>query len=165
MNQYLIGQDTLIQIADAIRSKTGNNLSLLPGEFPDEIRSISGGGTAGSYQLVKNAFRPDADSVTVYHTLGVKPDILLIWADHSVTSGKLNAALGFSSEMVTGFGSGWWGFVSSDLSMHSTELGFENDQENQIRNVTGSAFTVGGVNYPLNQGKNYYYAAIGGITG
>lgn len=32
-------------IADAIRSKTGGEESMSPAEFPDEIRSITGGGS------------------------------------------------------------------------------------------------------------------------
>ena len=46
MSLYSIQDTTLTDIADAIRSKTGKTASMTPIEMPDEIASISGGGSA-----------------------------------------------------------------------------------------------------------------------
>lgn len=44
--KYKIDSETLTDIADAIRAKTGDSASMTPLEMPDEIASISGGGGA-----------------------------------------------------------------------------------------------------------------------
>ena len=44
MSKYVIDSETLTDIADAIRAKTGDSASMTPLEMPDEIASISGGG-------------------------------------------------------------------------------------------------------------------------
>lgn len=44
--KYVIDGETITDIADAIRAKTGDSASMTPLEMPDEIASISGGGGA-----------------------------------------------------------------------------------------------------------------------
>lgn len=44
MSILTIQEDTLTDIADAIRAKTGKSDEMTPLEMPDEIASISGGG-------------------------------------------------------------------------------------------------------------------------
>lgn len=43
-------------IADAIRNKTGKSDTLTPLEMPDEILSISGGGSDGLDELLQEEF-------------------------------------------------------------------------------------------------------------
>ena len=49
MSLAIITNETLDDIADAIRAKTGKSATMLPSEMPAEIASISGGGS-GNYQ-------------------------------------------------------------------------------------------------------------------
>lgn len=44
MSKYVIDSETLTDIADAIREKTGKSALMTPLEMPGEVRSISGGG-------------------------------------------------------------------------------------------------------------------------
>ena len=52
MSKYVIDSETLTDIADAIRAKTGDSASMTPLEMPDEIASISGGG-GGYFELLE----------------------------------------------------------------------------------------------------------------
>ena len=58
--KYKIDSETLTDIADAIRAKTGDSASMTPLEMPDEIASISGGGDNWSQYIrrLTNTFYP-----------------------------------------------------------------------------------------------------------
>jgi hypothetical protein len=44
MSKVFINEETLTNIGNAIREKTGKNNLISPGSMPKEIRSITGGG-------------------------------------------------------------------------------------------------------------------------
>ena len=73
--KYKIDSETLTDIADAIRAKTGDSASMTPLEMPDEIASISGGGgatwteftatsTAGNTQAARDLLFPNYSTST-----------------------------------------------------------------------------------------------------
>lgn len=49
MGKYIIKEETLTDIANAIRFKTGKSDPITPLEMPEEILSISGGGDEPDY--------------------------------------------------------------------------------------------------------------------
>lgn len=53
MSEYLIQESTLVEIASAIRSKTGSSQSFTPAQMVSAIMSISGGGSAADDYTVK----------------------------------------------------------------------------------------------------------------
>ena len=65
MSNVLISEDTMTNIADAIREKTAKQDLMTPAEMPDEILSISGGGTPVSVQKKDVCFY-DYDGTLVY---------------------------------------------------------------------------------------------------
>jgi hypothetical protein len=48
MSKVFINEETLTSIGNAIREKTGKNNLISPGSMPEEIRSITGGGSGDS---------------------------------------------------------------------------------------------------------------------
>ena len=109
MSKYVIDSETLTDIADAIRAKTGDSASMTPLEMPDEIASISGGGGAGYYNIASGdiyalfdqyatengmtkidvTIPTDATSnTTIQHNLGYVPTEALLYPKNAVDSGS-----------------------------------------------------------------------------
>ena len=61
MSTLLVQSGTFDNIADAIRAKTGKVASMTPLEMPEEIASISGGGTSG-FPILTGESNPTANS-------------------------------------------------------------------------------------------------------
>lgn len=84
MAEYLIQDNTLTDIADAIREKTNTTESIMPIDFAALIKSISGGDGSGlklrETPLAKTGtFKPTSETaVTITHDLGVVPDYVMI---------------------------------------------------------------------------------------
>lgn len=88
--KYVIDSETLTDIADAIRAKTGDNASMTPLEMPDEIASISGGdplfhekvGDGNAYLYI---YLPTVEHLDVVINVYVPGDasITIDWGDGS----------------------------------------------------------------------------------
>ena len=104
MAEYLIQDNTLTDIADAIREKTNTTESIMPIDFAALIKSISGGDGNGlklrETPLAKTGtFKPTSETaVTITHDLGVVPDYVMI--------GMLNDPIG-TIPYVTLYSMGW----------------------------------------------------------
>ncbi len=100
MSQYTVQSQSLTSVANAIRTKTGSNVTLeFPNGFVTAIGSISGGGSSGTYQ-VKTGITPTESSQTITPDSGYD----------ALSSVQINA---ISSSYV---GSGVTTRSSSDLS-------------------------------------------------
>ena len=98
-------------IAEAIRSKTGEAGTMKPAEFPDKIAGISVGGTGGDGEWVIASGTVDANGATqtVTHGLGVIPDIVTVTLNSSgvggipsetESAGRVVAGCVFSEKML-----------------------------------------------------------------
>lgn len=77
-------------IAEAIRSKTGEAGTMKPAEFPDKIAGISvGGGSGGDgeWVIAKGTVDANGATQTVTHGLGVIPDIVTVMLNSSGVGG------------------------------------------------------------------------------
>lgn len=81
MAEYLVQDSSLEAIADAIRERTGSGASIaFPDGFIEAIANMGGGVPVGFSAMESGEYIPSADSdeaVTIAHTLGVVPDIVL----------------------------------------------------------------------------------------
>lgn len=88
-------------IADAIRSKTGETGKMKPMEFPTEILSIAGGSSNVRVNMGRVTIS-NSDIVngvaTIKHDLGIKPDYILVFALDSprITSEDTFYFMGFA---------------------------------------------------------------------
>lgn len=168
--------DLFQNIADAIRSKTGETGTMKPSEFPDKISAIEVGSSSGeskSLTYKTGSITPSSTTTTVIHDMGVIPDIIVVWLDDTTTIvNTVIHMVGYSSNMLNALGGGYIcssTFVVSGgtLSM-STDHGFETtstnaDKYGNIRNVTTESFYIGGSSVVLSSGKSYSWIAISGI--
>lgn len=95
-NPVVVLDDTLYDIADAIRAKTGGSADMTPGQMPTEIASIpSGGGIglSGFFNISKGdtgSFVGDGGSShTVTHNLGETPKIFIFSSNGANNSGSI----------------------------------------------------------------------------
>lgn len=176
---------TLFQnIADAIRSKTGDTATMKPSEFPDKISGIetNGGGgstgTGGTFTVADGEFEADNSIMTVEHNLGYVPDILFIVAGSAPAEGNMFFAIGYSKALYSKFDDSIKGFNYGLLSgggalEWSVRDNMESDQAGKlaqgcIRECSTTSFVVGGTTFKLNtteQKNRYHWYAISGITG
>ena len=95
-NPVVVLDDTLYDIADAIRAKTGGSADMTPGQMPTEIASIpSGGGIdlSGFFNISKGdtgSFVGDGGSShTITHNLGETPKIFIFSSNGANNSGSV----------------------------------------------------------------------------
>lgn len=166
-------------IANAIRSKTGDTGTMKPAEFPQKISGIEGGsggnGNAASFSYTKGSFTATAAQMTVPADFGgTKPDILLVMPDHIPTSNCVVYSIGYSSALHEALGGGYiaptcvLAAQGGSLTI-SNNVGMEHSSDiaatyGGVRNVTQNSFTIGSATYGLYVGKGYSWFAISGIT-
>lgn len=82
--KYKIDSETLTDIADAIRAKTGDSASMTPLEMPDEIASISGGESdnveVGTFTVASDIAVTES-GVDVTIGFSGQPDMIYCWMD------------------------------------------------------------------------------------
>lgn len=84
MANYLTTEADLTSVANAIRTKGGTSAQLaFPADFISAIEAISGGGGGGlKYEIGAFTVPSDTrDRQTIPHSLGVKPDVVVVWTD------------------------------------------------------------------------------------
>lgn len=155
---------------------------LVPGNIAEgvNIAGIVGtlvGGGGGDIKIATGTIT-GATVKTVYHTLGVVPDIVLVFVQASNTSiggvYSMHCAIGFSTAFIEANPDITPSFLSYMYSAsvaktlnstipidgsHGNAVGF-------IRGANNSSFSVGNSgNYPrLQSNKTYQWVAIGGLT-
>ena len=92
-------------IAAAIRSKTGEEGSMKPTDFPEKINNISVRDLSLlPIAMVSGEFEPDAPVYTFEHNLGRVPDILIVYGTTVETNPELGSfltfAVGFGDKMM-----------------------------------------------------------------
>lgn len=169
MAEYLIQDNTLTDIADAIREKTNTTDSIMPMDFAALIKSISSGSSNGlklrETPLVAEGeiqFQ-EAENTQIIHNLGVIPDIIKI----SLNSSKICSTpytvimgVGFRSNLLNAqyfasYSDAKVQIVNSSAGIDtgtSTYLGFRNANSNSIN--FGGAFTS------LDASSKYRWTAI-----
>lgn len=177
---------TLFQnIADAIRSKTGDSASMKPSEFPEKINGITAGegggtGTNGTFTLASGSFYATDSIMTVEHNLGYVPDILFFVATAPPAVGMIYFGIGYSKAFYSSLeGHSSKGFNVGIISESgggmtwSAPYSMEEDHADaldrgNIRECNATSFVVGGTIFKLNSTTNqngYTWYAISGITG
>lgn len=153
-------------IADAIRSKTGDSATMNPTEFPDRIAAIE---SSKPQEIIRvtGEYTPSTEgSVTVVHDLGVIPDIIMVESSLS-TSGYLHDAFGCADEIAQDgnckrahvYNASQIATIESDSSI------FANDAtDGHINSVTPSTFTIGGSTIKNDTNATYKWTAIGGLV-
>lgn len=166
---------TLFQnIADAIRSKTGDTGKMVPNDFPNEILSIEvGGGGGGGTSSVKVQYGwaeqfTSGNGIVVAHELGVQPDFVFVARGTSDSAnGTLVAAYGYSTKFADAFG------TSSGLILGVGTSGnlftFPHSQVDKaggvIVNANATNFTLQNLTYiGTIAGAEYFYLVIGGLA-
>lgn len=159
-------------IADAIRSKTGNSGKMKPIDFPNEILNIEAGGSGGGGGTVvskSGTFIATADKdVVVTHDLGVTPDLIVVWTNEPFTGTGLLVSIGKGPKLY-------------DSSTKAHIAGYQNPNDTDklywltggldsvaatnkampIYGANASTFTVGGTMLRLGVDKEYYYEVTG----
>lgn len=171
--------DLFQNIADAIRTKTGDTAAMAPASFPDNILSIVTGGNSGdssiNLQYATGSVKPTSTTATVSHGMGVVPDIVCVFANHIPADKKIILSLGFSTAAHEKFGLDEYAsktyacYSTSSMTFSNTngmeEAASSNDDFGHVRNVTVSTFTFGGTgNITAYSGKQYQWFAIAGLT-
>lgn len=91
MSEYLIQSETLEDIADAIRAKTGGSSLIAPEDMADVIESIETGGVlpTGMTNIGSGSFtfasRTSLNTV-INHGLSFTPKFLIVWASDNEVS-------------------------------------------------------------------------------
>ena len=90
MAQYLIQEDTLTGIADAIREKTGSSDSIMLNAMKDAIAGISDGMPSFVKEMSSGQWTSsnNAQSINVNHGLSMAHDIFVCWRDHDTFGGS-----------------------------------------------------------------------------
>lgn len=181
INEYLIATATLKSIANAIRTKTGGTDAILVPDMASQIEGITGGGSedgeGASWVSASGSFKATATSHTITHNLGVKPDIMMVWAVTPVTGAyEIMASTGISSgvaEALSGSaigkhtvfsasaGYGLTYGISAAMDSGNTTL----ETNGMLRDSTETTVIVGGGS-PIGvlvSGNQYEWFAIGGI--
>lgn len=170
-------------IADAIRSKTGETATMKPAEFPEKINGIevgTGGASSGEVWAKKEgSFQPTSAIHTVTHNIGVVPELVIV---HIGATPPVNCqffSVGFNTAMANSFEENvdhsFAGLIMPDSGFMrlTTKQGIETngdsafwpgEQTGVIRNATETSFTVGGsgvgvYNTGLVAGTTYYWIA------
>lgn len=177
-------------IATAIRSKTGDEGTMKPMDFPAMISNISRDTTTMDLKIATGDFTPTNVSCEIQHNLGVIPDIFIIAeSSHSVeqeVGSMLKFAIGFGDTMLellkakkpypgTNIYAAIFKFADSDgLYSTTASIGDNNSittcnaaqqERGTLRSATSTTIFIGGENsmIKLNTKTRYSYMAIGGL--
>lgn len=153
-------------IADAIRSKTGDTATMNPTEFPDRIAAIE---SSKPQEIIRvsGEYTPSIEgSITVVHDLGLIPDIIMVESNLS-TSGYLHDAFGCADEIaqdgncrrVHVYNASQITTIESDSSIYANDT-----TDGHINSVTPSTFTVGGSTIKNDTNATYKWTVIGGLV-
>ena len=93
--------EKMTAIADAIRAKTGGTGPLTLDGMAEAISSIQTGNSGGGIQFSTGTFTPSEDSTscTISHGLGVRPDIVVYWAEEAT---KIAMTMIFGANAIEG---------------------------------------------------------------
>lgn len=167
MSEYLIQSETLEDIADAIRSKTGGSALIAPEDMADEIESIQTGGMTthtGEVTVVGSGIT----SVTIQHGFSTVPLACAIYPKYpiniagnhvvggiTITLFSLVSNLSFASTILK---TGWW--TDSNNRQGKQEL-ISGSAGNYVKNITSSSFDLtASASYPIYE-TTYIWKAIG----
>ncbi len=172
-------------IADAIRSKTGDTATMKPAEFPTAIEGITvgtGGDTGSSGSNIKRVsdwLEADditlvGDSCTVTHNLGIRPDLIMVMAGQgSLSANGLLFAYGLSSELKNAIGdtrgnlaclTGSASPINSMLMPFSVDATIDGTDGTCIMSATTTTFKLFSSLIKPISNMNYFYVVIGGLV-
>lgn len=162
--QVIVAENSLQDIADAIRGKLGVATTYKPADMASAIASISGGGgggidLSGFYSISKGAtgsFTGSANSTqTITHNLGATPKIIIFATDDAIVNWRL-----------TNIKVGIYVNINSDSSTLGHMFISESDLINASIATTASNLTTtqatlqGGTNGKFINGATYTWVAL-----
>jgi hypothetical protein len=174
-------------IAAAIRSKTGEEGSMKPTDFPSKIDSIASRDLSLlPIKFKKGGFAPNSSIYTIEHNLGCIPDIFIVYDTTVKTDMEpgtfLTFAIGFSRRMLDllipinnypaevayalayefdGKLSGMTLTASDNSSI--TDCTEKQQEYGNLRSATDTICVIGGTFAPMSINIEYRYIAIGGL--
>lgn len=175
------------EIANAIRTKTGETAKIAPGDFPAQISTIEGTGANANWVVAHKLYSKGKYSPTVTgeygvgsavfeHGLSVVPDIILFkfTAANEISNRTTQMAIGLSSAAQAAIASsdylaGVWCVLISALTrspMTAAEAEIKNAATyGHIRECNESTFKVGGtlIGIPESGEVAYNVTSIGNI--
>lgn len=182
MAKYVIEGVTLQDIADSIRTKTGESGSISTLDFATKILSIKGGGGGGSGGIsgvvmatgtVACADINASMTQTFEHNLGVVPDLVFMWCTGtSATNTYAAFMIGFSEKLIeTTMYDGEARSVlaktgAGGLQSLTETTGIEDGSMfGQIKNANETTFKAFGSSFiQAPTDGAYRWVAIGGLT-
>lgn len=182
MAKYVIDGVTLQDIADSIRTKTGESGSISTLDFATKILSIQGGGGGGSGGIsgvvmstgtVACSNINASTTQTFEHNLGVVPDLVFMWCEAtSATSAYVAFMIGFNDDLVsaTVYDAPSRTLMAKTATGSLQSLtepdGIENGSSfGCIKNATETTFKAFGSSFiQVPTDGSYRWVAIGGLT-
>lgn len=169
--------DLFADIAGAIRSKTGDNATMKPTEFPDKIASLVIAPSTGiELKIASGEFKPSGSKITdlINHDMGVVPDVAFVFAkeilpEGGTFDGGIVASISYSRAAIASSGAKTTTFVTvgSGISTDGIYITDNIAQAQQMgipHNANTKTFSIGGgTNFYLNPNTSYYWVAIGNI--
>lgn len=170
--------ELFVDIADAIRTKTGDTGKMAPAAFPENILGIVTGGSSGAggeWVSAEGSFTAETTSTTIEHNLGVVPDIFGVFMS---TMGPISnlvtekycliAAYGLSEKLKTESNvescGGAFALSQGALFAGTVTTGLEDADGNmgRLNSATATTVKVGAAGLgELRVGEYYAWFAIG----
>lgn len=173
MANVLINEDTMTDIADAIRSKKGVSTTYLPGEMPSAIQSISGGGITptGTKSISITANGVTTEDVTNYASAQITANVPNSYSASDegkvVSSGALVAQ---TSQNITENGT-YDTTLKNSVNVNVASSGGAHTEEGYIELSDTTVGNVPGVTIPVNLTSatgfilNVYVVETGEVSG
>lgn len=139
--------------------------------------NANGGSDELSYEFFTGSFKATAQQMTVEHTCGKVPDILIVNVGAVPGVGNISYTIGFSKAMLEKLGEEAYNKVVFVLSATGGTMqgadknGIENTPTDTlytnyggVKNATSTTFDIGGTDGGLQIDKSYSWTAICGLT-
>lgn len=163
--------DLFQEIADAIRTKTGEEEKFPPADFADKILSIvtgggSTGGTGGNL-MIKTGSTTTGKRTTVGHGLGQLPDLVIAVANTSLSESFPASDIGAKQRLIAsyGFRSGIPGVTKLGAIALSVAYYSESESEKLLYNNSMTWFTENGIDSLTQSDENSgFISATGSVV-
>ena len=162
-------------IATAIRSKTGEDGTMKPAQFPAKIAALVVAGGESGLKITTGEFTPQTSGNTVEHNLGVIPDAIVIFPTeptpaYTSSTEAIQGTYGFSAAVGSKTGMGSLCYMNSGGSLGSSSMYIDDpDMQDALkamgipREPTATQFKVGGGTYGYAAGKKHRWIAFGNL--
>lgn len=159
MADYVVKEESLAGIADAIREKCGSSeLFEFPDGFVEAIAGITGSinGVSKFSSGTYTAASQSTASVRVYHLLGEMPDIVLVIAREALPA----SSSAFYFELITTLHVSTGTTSKHSISFRGTSSSADQGASNLSESVTSTQFYFNKAGYTLPSGSSYLWLAL-----